>query len=113
MPGPWCICMWAFARMYQAHPDISSMLHCNATNYWAAQMYDLSNKEECVALREICSRCNLYAMAERESLRLKCGMTKQSCAAPESNGVCSALGTCGDLPSAHQQATGWNQILTR
>merc|ERR1719433_2579193 len=58
-PGPWCICMWAFARMYGHHPEFSSMVDCNATNYWVALNYDLANANECRAMQALCTHCDL------------------------------------------------------
>ena len=37
LPGPWCICMWAYASMHQAHPEFEEMLWCPAVNEWVRQ----------------------------------------------------------------------------
>merc|ERR1712146_252819 len=53
-PGPWCICMWAFARMYAQHPDFIHMLECEATNQWVIENYDLSVDSQAKALAAVC-----------------------------------------------------------
>merc|ERR1712107_771414 len=96
-PGPWCICMWAFARMYGQHPEFAHLVGCNATNYWVVQNYDLANANECRALRALCSACGLEAATtERESIRQKCAMAREHCAgdAEVDPGKCSARGGC-------------------
>lgn len=93
-PGPWCICMWAFAKMYQRQRGFSAMVDCNATNYWVTQMYDISKKEECQVLREICSRCNLDADVKRENIRIKCKLAEKICPIQPGSDTCLARGDC-------------------
>ena len=54
LPGPWCICMWAFARAFLEDYSYMRRLDCAATNLWVLHGYDIANKNECVVLREMC-----------------------------------------------------------
>lgn len=108
-PGPWCICMWAFARMYQRRPEFANMLDCNGTNYWTVQMYDLSKLGECKVLGEICSRCSLHTQATRENIRLKCGLTEKFCPVQQGQETCAARGDCGGPPP--ETKTWWHTLL--
>merc|ERR1711907_278637 len=58
-PGPWCICMWAFARMFQHHPNFIDLLQCDATNQWVIENYELSNPSHAAALHAICNKCGV------------------------------------------------------
>eukprot|EP00466_Bigelowiella_natans_P018095 jgi/Bigna1/89197/estExt_fgenesh1_pg.C_450073 len=57
LPGPWCICMWAFARMYEMHPEFINDLECSATNHWTIEQYDVNVKNQRDALKAICDKC--------------------------------------------------------
>ncbi|CAE8640154.1 unnamed protein product [Polarella glacialis] len=80
-PGPWCICMWAFARMYGNNPEFSEMLDCSATNYWVVQKYDINKPAECRALAAVCNRCDLQnsTLTKREGIQKKCEQAQQLC----------------------------------
>merc|ERR1711907_1408 len=71
-PGPWCICMWAFARMLAQHPDFINMLDCEATNEWVIEDYDLKVASQRSALSAICSKCAIQGHAQKSSLSKKC-----------------------------------------
>uniref|UniRef100_A0A7S2TPL5 Secreted protein n=1 Tax=Lotharella oceanica TaxID=641309 RepID=A0A7S2TPL5_9EUKA len=58
-PGPWCICMWAFARMHTQHPEFINDLDCKATNGWTLDRYDTSVASQRNALRAICDKCGV------------------------------------------------------
>merc|ERR1712046_224139 len=58
-PGPWCICMWAFARMLQRHPTFIDLLHCDATNQWVIENYQLNVPSQSAALYAICNKCGI------------------------------------------------------
>mmetsp|Transcript_14215 Transcript_14215/g.28148 ORF Transcript_14215/g.28148 Transcript_14215/m.28148 type:complete len:233 (-) Transcript_14215:6-704(-) len=97
-PGPWCICMWAFARMLDKNPDFSEMVECEATNYWVVQNYDLAQADECRALRALCTRCSLDSdTTRRDSIRQKCRLAQKICPAKPGEadaGTCSRPGGC-------------------
>mmetsp|Transcript_75877 Transcript_75877/g.214562 ORF Transcript_75877/g.214562 Transcript_75877/m.214562 type:complete len:267 (-) Transcript_75877:73-873(-) len=95
-PGPWCICMWAFARMYGHHPEFADLVDCNATNYWVAQGYDLANGNECRALGALCARCGLESpdLTHRASIRNKCALTRKVCPAAADAEKCTMHGGC-------------------
>jgi uncharacterized protein (DUF2237 family) len=72
-PGPWCICMWAFARMFSQHPDFIDMLTCEATNQWTIENYDLSKSAQASALHAICNKCAVVNNpASDKALAAKC-----------------------------------------
>ena len=72
-PGPWCICMWAFARMFSQHPDFIDMLTCDATNQWTIENYDLSKPSQASALHAICNKCAVASNPATEpALAAKC-----------------------------------------
>jgi len=54
LQGPWCICMWAFARMFAQHPDFIDMLECDATNRWVVENYSLNTPAQGKALAAVC-----------------------------------------------------------
>eukprot|EP00747_Dinoflagellata_sp_TGD_P166020 gnl/TRDRNA2_/TRDRNA2_188190_c0_seq1.p1 gnl/TRDRNA2_/TRDRNA2_188190_c0~~gnl/TRDRNA2_/TRDRNA2_188190_c0_seq1.p1 ORF type:complete len:236 (-),score=36.04 gnl/TRDRNA2_/TRDRNA2_188190_c0_seq1:236-892(-) len=71
-PGPWCICMWAFARMFSQHPDFIDMLQCDATNQWVIENYNLNNPHQAKALAAICSKCAVAKDGKKTHLQEKC-----------------------------------------
>ena len=72
-PGPWCICMWAFARMFASHPSFIDMLTCDATNQWVITNYDLGNPAQASALHAVCGKCGVAAdEGAAQALRDKC-----------------------------------------
>lgn len=96
-PGPWCICMWAFARMYGQHPEFTAMVECKATNYWVVQNYDLANANECRALQALCQHCNLTSaeLTVRASIVTKCEMAQKVCPGSADPQKCSMHGGGG------------------
>mmetsp|Transcript_11762 Transcript_11762/g.35494 ORF Transcript_11762/g.35494 Transcript_11762/m.35494 type:complete len:219 (-) Transcript_11762:141-797(-) len=94
-PGPWCICMWAFARMRARRPEFSGMVDCHATNYWVVQNYDLARSDECHALKALCSACGLEGdQTKREGIRKKCSLARQICPGQDDAETCQAGGNC-------------------
>lgn len=78
-PGPWCICMWAFARMRSRHPHFKDMLTCSATNYWVVKNYNINDRSECEALHALCEQCDIVGQAARPDVEQKCRWAAQSC----------------------------------
>jgi hypothetical protein len=60
-PGPWCICMWAYANYLAKEPTFSSDVVCDATNEWVLDKYDKSTPVQCKALLSLCKKCNLVS----------------------------------------------------
>ena len=85
-PGPWCICMWAFARMFAQHPNFIDMLECDATNRWVIENYVLENDSQGRALAAVCGKCSVATTASGTGLSEKCA------AAVEKYPEISALG---------------------
>ena len=71
-PGPWCICMWAFARMFAQHSNFIDMLECGATNRWVIENYALENDAQGRALAAVCGKCDVATAALETALREKC-----------------------------------------
>ena len=53
LPGPWCICMWAFARAFLEDYSYMSRLDCAATNLWVLHGYDIANKNETLEIPKV------------------------------------------------------------
>eukprot|EP00386_Alphamonas_edax_P011497 GDKI01036397.1.p1 GENE.GDKI01036397.1~~GDKI01036397.1.p1 ORF type:complete len:224 (-),score=52.62 GDKI01036397.1:26-625(-) len=81
-PGPWCICMWAFARMYGQHPDFENMIDCSATNRWVVDDYKLDDPNQCRALAAVCRKCDVTnrVAGDKQSLADKCTQALAKCA---------------------------------
>jgi uncharacterized protein (DUF2237 family) len=75
-PGPWCICMWAFARMFAQHPNFIDMLECDATNRWVIENYALENDSQGRALAAVCGKCGV-ATSAASALSEKCAAAVQ------------------------------------
>mmetsp|Transcript_31549 Transcript_31549/g.100918 ORF Transcript_31549/g.100918 Transcript_31549/m.100918 type:complete len:92 (+) Transcript_31549:234-509(+) len=58
-PGPWCICMWAYASYLTQESSFQQDLICDATNQWVLHKYDKSVPSQCKALMSICKQCGL------------------------------------------------------
>uniref|UniRef100_A0A0G4F7H0 Uncharacterized protein n=1 Tax=Chromera velia CCMP2878 TaxID=1169474 RepID=A0A0G4F7H0_9ALVE len=78
-PGPWCICMWAFADMLSQHPNFKSLLDCPAVNKWVVERYDSNNSRECKALVAVCDQCGVGGSSVPEALSSKCKEAKSKC----------------------------------
>lgn len=81
-PGPWCICMWAFARMFIQHPEFDQMLDCEATNEWVIDEYDLADPVQRSALRAVCNKCDVASNAVSSDVRQKCAEASGPAATP-------------------------------
>eukprot|EP00808_Paulinella_micropora_P027306 g69125.t1 len=73
--GPWCICMWAFARMLQAHPPYDSLLICDATHEQVLLQVNPEKPTEQNALQAVCERCRVLERADRPDLLAACRVT--------------------------------------
>jgi len=58
-PGPWCICMWAYASYLTKEPSFADDVICDATNEWVLEKYDKSVASQCAALMSLCKKCSL------------------------------------------------------
>ena len=89
-PGPWCICMWAFARMFAQHPDFIDMLECDATNRWVVENYNLGTESQGKALAAVCGKCAVETAASTAALREKCASATAQYPTVAAAGVASA-----------------------
>merc|ERR1712178_248859 len=78
-PGPWCICMWASARMLEANPEFWEMFTCEATNEWVVEDYNVNVTSQCKALHTVCEKCATKSTAVKDSLREKCATAALRC----------------------------------
>eukprot|EP00472_Partenskyella_glossopodia_P007451 CAMPEP_0197532870 /NCGR_PEP_ID=MMETSP1318-20131121/41250_1 /TAXON_ID=552666 /ORGANISM="Partenskyella glossopodia, Strain RCC365" /LENGTH=179 /DNA_ID=CAMNT_0043089555 /DNA_START=12 /DNA_END=551 /DNA_ORIENTATION=- len=69
-PGPWCICMWAFANMLGMHPEFADDLNCNATNHWVLENYNVQHPGELRALKAVCGKCGVKSDKCTEAMAL-------------------------------------------
>lgn len=76
-PGPWCICMWAFARMRSQHAHFVDMLECGATHQWVVEKYQLHDPLQGHALHALCSKCGVETKASVAGLRDKCRKARE------------------------------------
>ena len=58
-PGPWCICMWAYADYLSKEPAFADDVICDATKEWVLAKYDKKVATQCAALMSLCKHCNL------------------------------------------------------
>ena len=58
-PGPWCICMWAYANYLEQSPSFADDVICDATNEWVLDKYDKTVPQQCAALMSLCKKCKL------------------------------------------------------
>lgn len=77
-PGPWCICMWAFAAMLEKHADFVKMVDCKSTQSWVITNYDINVAEQRDALKAICDHCQVDAEATNDNLKNKCKQAKEA-----------------------------------
>merc|ERR1712146_697518 len=84
-PGPWCICMSAYARMLESHPEFSQMLTCEATNEWVIEDYNIESLGQCRALNTVCERCSVQDDAAKDSLLQKCKAAAAKCGSKSSD----------------------------
>ena len=72
-PGPWCICMWAYARMYdETIGSFDQQLACGATNMAVIDNYRLHVPGERSALASVCRRCGLNTTTTSPEAAAKC-----------------------------------------
>ena len=72
-PGPWCICMWAYAHMHErVGGTFDSQIDCRATNAEVVRRYDPARPEQKEALQSICRRCDLASKSADSGIRDKC-----------------------------------------
>ena len=100
-PGPWCICMWAFARMFAQHPNFIDMLECDATNRWVIENYALENDSQGRALAAVCGKCGVAADASGSELREKCASAVERY--PE-------VGALGEASAGRRQLQGEDAV---
>merc|ERR1711871_188618 len=77
LAGPWCICEWAFARMFAQHPDFEELLNCGAVNEWVIENYSLDVPDQRGALAAVCRKCDVAGKAVKDSLKTKCTKAMQ------------------------------------
>ena len=80
-PGPWCICMWAFAAMVQKAPaplgDFTQSVDCAATNVEVALRYDVESPSQRDALHRLCAQCRLVASSRDQRVVSACRAAAQ------------------------------------
>uniref|UniRef100_A0A061RNQ1 Secreted protein n=1 Tax=Tetraselmis sp. GSL018 TaxID=582737 RepID=A0A061RNQ1_9CHLO len=72
LPGPWCICEWAYARMLQSHDEFRNYLNCPAIHAWVIDSYRPEVPNQLAALRSVCEHCDVINKGKLNSLVEKC-----------------------------------------